>query len=64
MLEAARESALRQAGRKVSVKETEEDDEDVDRGVGVQAELSAGVPVWPPRVFLDRERTYTKGWKK
>jgi hypothetical protein len=22
------------------------------------------VPVWPPRVFLARERTYTKGWHK
>jgi hypothetical protein len=61
MLEAARESALRQAGRKVSVKETEgEDDDDVERGFGAQAELPAGIPMWPPRVFLARERTYTK----
>jgi hypothetical protein len=65
MLETARESALRQAGRKVTIKETEEDDdEEVDRGVGTQAELPPGVPMWPPRVFLSRDRTYKKIWHK
>jgi hypothetical protein len=23
-----------------------------------------GVPMWPPRVYLARERAYTKGWHK
>jgi hypothetical protein len=65
LLVAAREGAVRQAGRPVGVKESEEqDDEEIDRGVGAQAELPPGVPVWPPRVFLARERTYTKGWHK
>jgi hypothetical protein len=62
---AAREVAVRQAGRHVGVKESEEqDDEEIDRGVGAQAELPPGVPVWPQRVFLARERTYTKSWHK
>jgi hypothetical protein len=64
LLVAARESALRQAGRKVSVKDVEdEDDEEVDRGIGAQAELPPGVPMWLPRLFLPRERTYTKRWQ-
>jgi hypothetical protein len=49
----------------VSVREAEaNDDEEIDRGIGAQAELPPGVPMWPPRVFLARERTYTKGWHK
>jgi hypothetical protein len=53
LLVAARESALRQAGRKVKDVE-DEDDEEVDRGIGAQAELPSGVPMWPPRLFLPR----------
>jgi hypothetical protein len=65
LLVAAREGAERQAGRPVGVKESEEqDDEEIDRGVGEQAELPPGVPVWPPRVFLTRECPYTKGRHK
>jgi hypothetical protein len=65
LLVAAREGAERQADRPVGVKESEEqDDEEADRGFGAQAELPPGVPVWPPRVFPARERTYTKGWHK
>jgi hypothetical protein len=65
LVRASRESALRQAGRQVVVKDDgEEEDEELDRGIGAQAELPAGVPEWPPRVFLARERTYTKGWYK
>jgi hypothetical protein len=46
-------------------KETEgEEGEEVDRGVGAQTELPSGVPMWPPRVLLARERTYTKSWDK
>jgi hypothetical protein len=59
---AARRSALAQAGRQVSIREVDEnDDEEIDRGIGAQAELPPGVPMWPPRVFLARERTYSKG---
>jgi hypothetical protein len=65
LLVAARESALQQAGRKVSVKDMEdEDDEDVDRGIGAQAELPPGVPMWPPRLFLPRESIYARRWQK
>jgi hypothetical protein len=65
LLIAARESASRKAGRKVSVKDVEdEDDEEVDRGIIAQAALPPGVPMCPPRVFLPRERTDTKRWKK
>jgi hypothetical protein len=65
LLVAARESALLKAGRKVSDRDVEdEDDEEVDRGIWAQAELPPGVPMWPPRLFLHRERTYTKGWQK
>jgi hypothetical protein len=61
---AACESALRQAGRKVSVKDVGgEDDEEVDHGIGAQAELPPGVPMWHPRLFLPRERTYMKRWQ-
>jgi hypothetical protein len=57
-----RRSVLAQAGGKGSVREAEEvDDEEIDRGIGAQAELPPGVPMWPPRVFLACERTYTKG---
>jgi hypothetical protein len=53
-------------GRKVTTpKETEgEEGEEVDRGVGAQTELPSGVPMWPPRVLLARERIYTKSWDK
>jgi hypothetical protein len=45
-LVAVRESALRQAGRKVSVKYVEdEDDGEVDCGIGAQAELPPGFPM-------------------
>jgi hypothetical protein len=45
LLVAARESALRQACRKVSVKDVEDgDDEEIERGIGVQANLP---PVGP-----------------
>jgi hypothetical protein len=65
LLVAARRSALAQAGRQFSVREVDEnDDEEIDRGIIAQAELPPGVPMWPPRVFLARERTYTKGWHK
>jgi hypothetical protein len=65
LLVAARESALRQAGRKVSVKDVEdEDDEEMDRGIGAQSELLPRVPKWPRRLFLPHERTYTKRWQK
>jgi hypothetical protein len=64
LLVAARENSLRQAGRMVSVKDVEdEDDEEADRGIGAQAELPPGVPMWAPRFFLPRERTYTRGWQ-
>jgi hypothetical protein len=58
MLEAARESALRQAdyqGEPRMRKWT--------AGLA-NAEMPPGVPMRPPRVFLVRERTYTKGWQK
>jgi hypothetical protein len=46
LLVAARESSLRQAFRKVSVKDVEdENDEEVDRGIEAQAELPPGVPI-------------------
>jgi hypothetical protein len=46
LLVAARESALRQAFRKVSVKDVEDDnDEELDRGIEAQAELPPGVPL-------------------
>jgi hypothetical protein len=62
---ASRESALNQAGRRVVFKDDdEEEDDELDRGIGAQAELPAGVPEWPPRVVLARERTYTKTWQK
>jgi hypothetical protein len=62
---AAREGAERQAGRPVGVKESEEQDESrLTAVLGAQAELPPGVPVWSPRVFLARERTYTKGSRK
>jgi hypothetical protein len=65
LLVAARRSALAQAGRLVSIREVDEnDDEEIDRGIGAQGELPPGVPMWPPRVFLARERDYTKGWHK
>jgi hypothetical protein len=65
LLVAARESSLRQAGRKVNMKDLEdEDDEEVEGGIGAEAELPPGVPKWPPRVFLPRERTYTKRRQK
>jgi hypothetical protein len=47
------------------VKDVEdENDEEVDRGIGAHAELPSGVPMWSPRLFLPRERTYTKRWQK
>jgi hypothetical protein len=56
LLVAARESALQQAGRKVNVKDVEDgDEEEVDRGIGAQAELPPGVPMCPPHLFLPRE---------
>jgi hypothetical protein len=65
LLAAARRSALAQARRQVNVREAEEDDdEEIDRGIGAQVELPPGMPMWPPRVFLAHERTYTKGWQK
>jgi hypothetical protein len=46
LLVAARESSLRQAFRKVSVKDVDdENDEEVDRGIEAQAELPPGVPI-------------------
>jgi hypothetical protein len=39
-------------------------DEAIDRGIRAQPELPPGVPMWPPRGFLARERTYTNGWHK
>jgi hypothetical protein len=54
-LVAAREKALRQAGRKVSVKDVEdEDDEEVDRGIGAQADTARSSHV-APCLFLPRE---------
>jgi hypothetical protein len=65
LLVAARRSVLAQAGRQVSVREAEEDDDkEIDRVIGAQAELPPGVPMWPPRVFLARERANTRGWHK
>jgi hypothetical protein len=46
LLVAAREGAERQSGRPLGVKASEEqDDDEIDRGVGVQPELPPGVPV-------------------
>lgn len=62
MIEAALEGAIRQAGWPVALVDSDrEDAEWAGRGARVQAELPAGIPVWPPRVFLTRERTHTMG---
>jgi hypothetical protein len=64
LLVAARESEFRKAGRKVSVKDVEdENDEEVDRGIGAHAELPPGVPMWSPRLFLPREQLTQSGGK-
>lgn len=60
----ARKVAMRMAASRVINEDGEEDDEDVeDRGKGAQAELPPGVPDWPPRPFLARQRVFTKKWQ-
>lgn len=64
LVKVARQAAVRQAAVSVVTDEDEEDDQVEDRGRGAQAELPTGVPDWPPRPFLAREKTYTKAWQK
>jgi hypothetical protein len=62
LLVAARESALRQSGRKVSVKDVDdEDDEEVDRGIGAHAELLARM--WPLVYFFPASELTQSGGK-
>lgn len=60
----ARKAAMRMCATGVTG-EYEDEDGDVieDRGKGAQAELPAGVPDWPPRPFLARQKVYTKPWQ-
>lgn len=60
----ARQAAIRMAASRVLGEDGEDDDEDVeDRGKGAQAELPPGVPDWPPRPFLARQKVFTKPWQ-
>ena len=60
----AREAALEKAVRGVSKTDEDDSDKDEERGLGASAELPAGIPMWPPKVFLARERTYTLPWHR
>ena len=60
----ARQVAMRMAASRVLSETGEEDDDDVeDRGKGAQAELPPGVPDWPPRPFLARQKVFSKPWQ-
>ena len=60
----ARQVAMRMAASRVINEDGEEEDDDVeDRGKGAQAELPPGVPDWPPRPFLARQKVFTKSWQ-
>ena len=61
----AREAALEKAVRGISKLDDEDDsDDDEGRGMGASAELPVGVPMWPPTVFLARDRKYTQPWHR
>lgn len=60
----ARAVALRMAASGVTGEDGEDEDDTVeDRGKGAQAELPPGVPDWPPRPFLARQKVFTKPWQ-
>ena len=60
-----REAALEKAVRGLSTADDDPDaDEDDERGIGASAELPVGVPMWPPTIFLARDRNYTQPWHR
>ena len=60
----ARKAAMRMSATGVTGDYDDDEDDIVeDRGKGAQAELPPGVPDWPPRPFLARQKVFTKPWQ-
>jgi hypothetical protein len=65
MTESSRAAAERKAACRVLRDDgSDASDSEDDRGMGAVAELPAGVPLWPPRVFSARSHTYTRAWHR